>query len=317
MNVPTLADVSLYVFSFNRNQFLENCLRSIERCASGLNVTVIDDHSHDSGTRKVLARYKDMLRIIEPAQTKLLEHKTGGLYSNMRFAFRDAKAQSKKYALFLQDDMQIVRPIAADDMAATYRFFQANPNVAELHTCFMKRFYAEKDEACVILDASGEAYLRPSNYPGFSGFSAVGLFDVQRFEKLFGELKRGEYANNEYAQQKGIQMGLSAKPFMMWLPYPISHRGRRRNIPLKLVEGIAGCGFYPYATMQELTIQQFLDRDYEAVKPYAEDWLKSPSLRKAKMWSFAGGLSNLLARGGVHAWIGHILMRIKKTTGYL
>src|SRR5690606_8707842 len=98
------------------------------------------------------------------------------------------------------------------------------PNSAQLHTCFMKRFYQELDQQQMVEDPSGQAYLRPSNYPGYSGYSDVGLFHVERFFTLFGDLRNKEYDNNIFAQQNGIQMGISITPFMMWLPFPKSYR---------------------------------------------------------------------------------------------
>ena len=306
----TTDNLAVYVFSFNRGVFLENCLNSLLACDIQAPVTVIDDQSDDVPTQEVLERFKADFRIVTAGKASMSEHKTGGLYNNMRFAFRDAMESGKQYALFLQDDMQLVRPILDSDLEAADSFFAANPNAAELHTCFMKRFFKDRDEKLAKLDASEEAYLRPSSYPGFSGYSAVGLFDLKRFQELFGELQQGEYANNEFAQKNGLQMGISARPFMMWLPYPISHRGKKRHIPLKIVETIGGCGFYPLKIMPETAVERLLSRD-RSIRPYAEDWLECPRLRPIPVWSFAGGLSNLLARGGIRGRIGALLQRIR------
>ena len=303
-------DLVIYIFSFNRGRFLDNCLKSVAACAAGIPVTVVDDQSDDADTQEVLAKYRAKLEIVTAGEAEISEHKTGGLYNNMRFALRRAKESDKRFVLFLQDDMQLVRPILPRDINGAAAFFEANPNTAELHTCFMKRFFAERDERLTEPDASGEAYLRPSDYPGFSGFSAVGLFDIERVGTLFGELQQGEYANNEYAQKNNIQMGISSRPFMMWLPYPISHRGKTRNIPLQLVESVAGCGFYPYQIMTDKAVSQLLERPLEQ-RPYAEDWLECEPLKRTPVWSFAGGLSNLIARGGLRGWLGRRLYRIR------
>lgn len=303
-------DLAIYVFSFNRGQFLENCLQSVEACASGAPVTVIDDRSDDAYTLAVLKTFGRKLRVVTAGEAQISEHKTGGLYNNMRFAFNDARDSGKRFVLFLQDDMQLVRPILRRDITGAAAFFDVNPNAAELHTCFMKRYYADRDEQLTKPDASGEAYLRPSSYPGFSGFSAVGLFDIERVSELFGELQQGEYSNNEFAQKNGIQMGISTRPFMMWLPYPISHRGKHRNFPLQLVESLAGCGYYPYQIMTEERVARLLGRPLDQ-RPYAEDWLECEALKKVPVWSFAGGLSNLKARGGIRGLLGHWLYRLR------
>lgn len=306
----TIDELAIYIFSFNRGKFLANCLKSVAACAAGIPVTVIDDQSDDPDTQEILEKYRPQLKIVTAGEAEISEHKTGGLYNNMRFAFQDAQASGKRFVLFLQDDMQLVRPILPRDITGATAFFEANPNAAELHTCFMKRFFQSRDEQMTQPDASGEAYLRPSSYPGFSGFSAVGLFDIKRVNQLFGQLQQGEYANNEFAQKNGIQMGISSRPFMMWLPYPISHRGKTRNVPLQLVESVAGCGFYPYELMPEEAVSQLLERPLEQ-RPYAEDWLECAPLKRIPVWSFAGGLSNLIARGGLRGRLGRFLYRVR------
>lgn len=307
---PGIHDLVIYIFSFNRGRFLDNCLKSVAACAAEIPVIVIDDQSDDLHTQEILAKYRPHLKIVTAGEAEISEHKTGGLYNNMRFALQDAQNSGKRFVLFLQDDMQLVRPIMPRDITGAKAFFEANPNAAELHTCFMKRFFQTRDERLTLPDTSGEAYLRPSDYPGFSGFSAVGLFNIERVSQLFGQLQQGEYANNEFAQKNGIQMGISTRPFMMWLPYPISHRGKARNVPLQLVESLAGCGFYPYELMPEEVASHLLERPLEQ-RPYAEEWLECKPLERVPVWSFAGGLSNLIARGGVRGKFGRLLYRLR------
>ncbi len=307
---PSLADIKIYVFSFNRGEFLENCLRSIEICAADSEVLVIDDQSYEQKTKDVLDYFSDKFSLFLAGEADEIEYKTGGLYNNMRFAFSDARKKGFRYVLFLQDDMQLLRPILNDDILNAEKFFSANNNSAELHTCFMKRYFSERDEQLTEIDDSGTAYLRPSDYSGFSGFSAVGLFDVPRFFRLFGNLKQGEYYNNEFAQINNIQMGISTMPFMMWLPYPISHRGKKRNIPLQMIEFVGGCGFYPYKIMSGAEVTSLVNRDIKS-RPYAEKWLTVSGLENVRNWSFAGGVSNLLARGGMRWLIGRVFHRIK------
>lgn len=310
METITSNNLALYVFSFNRGRFLDNCMKSVQACAPELATTIIDDQSSDSATQEVLGAYESEFRIIRAGDGGEQEYKTGGLYNNMRFAFAEARRRGYAYVLFLQDDMQLVRPITESDLAGVDAFFQANPKAAELHTCFMKRFFATLDEEFAELDSSSEAYLRPSSYPGFTGFSAVGLFHLDRLDALFGDLRQGEYLNNEHAQREGIQMGFSSRPFMMWLPYPISHRGKERNLSLRLVEGLAGCGYYPYRIMSDGEVDAFVNRDLQK-KPFAEDWLEPVGLGRVPIWSFAGGLSNLYARGGIRARIASILQKLQ------
>ena len=133
----SMTDIRIYVFSFNRGVFLENCLRSIEICAPSCEVLVVDDQSNDQKTKDILKYFSDKFQILIVGEHAEVEHKTGGLNNNMSFAFSDAREKGFRYVLFLQDDMQLVRPLIDDDIVNAEKFFIANENSAELHTCFI------------------------------------------------------------------------------------------------------------------------------------------------------------------------------------
>lgn len=311
----SLADIKIYVFSFNKGVFLENCLRSIEVCAPSCEVVVIDDQSDDQKTKDVLNYFSDKFQILIAGKHDEVEHKTGGLNNNMSFALSDAREKDIQYVLFLQDDMQLVRPLLNDDIVNAEMFFSSNKNSAEMHTCFMKMLNADQEQHTRI-DNSGRAYIRtPGGRKGWSGFSDVGLFNVDRFFELFANFKltQGEYLNNKYAEKNNIQMGISINPFMMWLPYPVSYRGKNRSIPLRIIELFGGCGYYPYSVMSSSEVSAFTNRDIEK-RPYAEEWLTANDLNQVRFWSFSGGIANLIARGGIRAWLGRLLYKINSKT---
>lgn len=312
MHPVTKNNLAIYVFSYNRAKFLANCLTSLEECACpfGIEVTLVDDHSDDKTTIACIKRFENRLRLLSPPQSQSREHKTGGLHSNMRLAFNDAQSRGKQYVLCIQDDMQMARKIQERDLKSATTFFEQNPNSAQLYTCFLKNYFKERDQQLMKLDSSKEAYLRPLNYPGFTSYSDVGLFSLDRYYGLFGTLREGEHENNDFARSNGIQMGFLRNPFMMWLPYPVSMRAGRRSLTLQFVESIAGCGFYPYELMNDIEIDELFSKpDHEL--PIAEKWLRAPLLKNTSTWSFAGGLSNLLARGGLRGGVGKGLYYLK------
>jgi glycosyltransferase involved in cell wall biosynthesis len=312
MKVPSDVSLGIYVFSFNRGVFLENCLDSVRRCARGYETVLVDDGSTDPETVAVIDRHRRYFRSLEPQSGDVQALKTGGLYANMELAMQDARGRGHQLVLFLQDDMQLVRPLLERDLAAALDFFREEPRAAQLQTCFMKRYFEGEDDRVTVIDPTGTAYIRPDSSL-FSGFSAVGLFHVGRFTELFGSFHQGELANDDFAKRHGIRMGLAAHPFMMWLPYPISFRGQKRGFSLQLVERLAGCGFYPYEYMSPDAQARLLTRPQEQ-RPYAEDWLSPRYMRPARYWSFAGGNSNLRARGGWRGRLGSLLMRVRTST---
>lgn len=306
----------IYVFSYNRGSFLRNCLDSLQECAPEYQVTVIDDGSKDNETIEVLNDWKDQHEIIVVNNAAAGDQKTGGLHNNMNYAFNHARKNRIKYILFMQDDVQLVRRIQNTDLQRAINFFRSNQNSFELSTTFLKEKYQTWDKSRMTIDTSVQAYMREyvrkkSGMPGCVGFSDVGLFEVDRFFKLFGDLESSEVANEMKARERGISLGFDVFPFMHWLPYPISHRGKKRTLYHRLVEIIAGAGFHPIQYMSKEEENKFLNRPQD-VLPVAERFLISPTCPYARIWATEGGLDSLPPRGGWRNILEKLLRRVER-----
>jgi len=295
----------IYIFSYNRGIFLENCLLSVRDCAPQYKVTVIDDKSSDYSTLEVINKWRNTYEVISPRRSKHT-YKTGGLYNNMNYAMDHAAINKNTFALFLQDDMQLIRKITKSDMSDIHDFYLYNKNVIQYDTNFMK-FHTTPDN--LYVDGSGKGYLKPLNLD-YSGFTALGVFHVDRFFRMFGEFKSTERLNDEYARSNGIQRGYARNPFMMWLPNPISHRGKKRSLWLRVIEKISRAGFYPYTYMSPSEASSFLKRKITEF-PVAEDYLDCPGLTKKKKWAFVGGRSALYEQGGWRRIVGRVMKRVE------
>jgi len=287
----------IYIFSYNRGVFLDNALQSVRKCLPNCPVVIIDDNSSDPITLSALDKWREFYDVCSARNDYGEVHRLGGLHNNMRYAFRDAKNKRAKYVLFIQDDMQLIRPILPDDFHNFDFFFTNNPNSVQLQPCFLKMYLSDLDNEYMYLDKSGNAYLRPTNFPGYSGFSDVGLFNLERFYNLFEDVQEDEYHNNEYAINNEIQLGYYTYPFMMYLPFSFTHRGRRRSMGLRTIEWLGRSGYYPYDFLSMDDTRSFLNRDISQ-KPYAEKWLSCEGLNHIRQWSYSGGLARLYECGG-------------------
>lgn len=300
-----------YVFSYNRGYFLENCLASLERFTTDFfDLVIIDDGSTDQKTVDVLKKYSQQCKIFFPKKAEGYL-KTGGLYKNMNFALQDAQTNKVDFALFIQDDMQVVRKICKKDMERVQIFFNQNLDSAQLYTCFLKKCNKKWDDENTLLDISKNAYFRPIDGPRRSSFSAIGLINVQRFMKIFGKLKQSEHHNDIMGREKKLKMGLYVYPFMMWLPFPISYRGGKRSFYHRIKEVIAKSGFYPYEEMSMLSQDRLFHRSLEH-RPYAEDFLSCPPVQYMKQWSFTGVNYAFVEMGGWRSVLGIRLTWIEK-----
>jgi len=294
----------IYVFSYNRGIFLDNCLKSIQKCAFDYDATVVDDHSSDNYTLEVLKKWEKIYSVITPAE-EVSDYKIGGLYGNMNYAMNDAQKKKYKYALFIQDDMQLVRNILQKDIKMIEKYFNENKKCVQYYPCFFKS-YTKKNKNNRSLNNSKIVYFKKIELQ-YSGFSAIGVFQVKRFKKLFDKFEKRERTMDNKARKKGIQKGEAVYPFMSYLPHPVSYRNKRKSFVHLLTEKISGAGFYPIDYMDEESIKILFYRDPNLI-PYAEDYLNAPGI-KSIPWSFAGGVTALYEQGGLRRVIGRIIKR--------
>ena len=113
----------VFVFSFNRGRFLLNCIKSIDSFLDGFEVVIVDDESTDKDTQNVLAAVSKRHRVLKNDGVGEYEEKTGGLAGSMNMAMAYAAERGYEYALFIQDDMQLVRPVLNEDFSNISSYF--------------------------------------------------------------------------------------------------------------------------------------------------------------------------------------------------
>lgn len=302
----------IYLFSFNRGKFLQNCIHSIETCLPGLPLTIVDDRSTDSETVAVLQDVGVRHEVVYTTPGGISEHKTGGLSAGMNLAMSLAQAQGHEHVLFLQDDMQVVRPFLAEDHRRTVDYFNAVPNTIQVSTNFCRTLSSPGFFDNFDANSEASSYIRKTGREsGKSGFSATGVFSVSRFFGLFESFEVGEYRNSRKAIQRGLVCGRSMYPFTSWLPYPTSYRGRSRSLTHQLFEHFGRSGFHPIETMDESAVRSLLNRDVRREPPLMEVYLRSPTAPRSDIWSTGGGEYNFLAYGSVLARVYTSLRRVK------
>lgn len=304
----------VFVFSYNRGRFLENCVISIEACLPAAPITIIDDRSTDPNTGEVLRTLAKRYEVVHSNPQGLTEHKTGGLSGGMNLAMSLAKARGHEHVLFLQDDMQLVRPVLPRDLDAIVSYFDAIPNTIQLSSNFGRALSAPDffDKFDVHTEAS--CYLRRLGMEsGKSGFSDTGVFSVSRYSQLFGSFVLGELGNSQKAIQRGLRCGRSLYPFSSWLPYPTSFRGKHRSIQHRMFEYLGRSGYYPIDLMSDKSVDRLFARDPRADCAQMEEYLHSPGCPRADIWSTGGGEYNFLAYGSPPARLYAMLRAAKQT----
>ncbi|MCS3904380.1 glycosyltransferase involved in cell wall biosynthesis [Methylohalomonas lacus] len=307
MNIEK-ASIAIYVFSYNRAEYLENCLKSIDTHSYYRDITIIDDVSSDFSTVKLLKKLECGYRVVYSNETSCDHIRYGGLYNNMNWAIGDAQNRKLKRVLFIQDDMQLIRQFGPQEYNDIDHFFRNNRRSVQYYSCFLKSKHRNVDEQSLVPDLSCTAYICNSKFhPGFRFFSDVGVFDIDRFKLNFQYFEGDERDNNLKAINRNLVMGLSMRPFMMWLPFPESHRGKKRSVKHNLIESLGGAGFHPVDELEHSKINLL-----EKKLPFAEDFLHSPAIGQCRWWSTEGGLENLLARYGWRHILAKLIRKLER-----
>ena len=269
------------VFSFNRGQFLRNCIKSIETCAPQSEIVVFDDYSDDPETTDVLRQIKVKHRVMQPRHSS--RHHLGGLYGNMQSALEYCK--NKELVCYLQDDTQIVRSLDEQDYFIINKAFDELPDLGFLHPCFMKGINKDRLD-CYIYEEDSRLYFRgPTQRSSGRFFSAMLIMKPKRVLEKGWQFQSSEPLNNRQAEALFQPMGYLFSPFAMWLPDVPAYRGKRKTLGLKLAEKKRGCGYFPFREMTANQIKSFRNRPASTL-PVAEDYLSCQTAAPSSPWAY-------------------------------
>jgi len=270
------------VFSYNRGQFLENCIKSIEVCSPNSKITIFDDNSSDSETQKILDQYKSVHTVIQPAPSDAVTSKFGGLYANMQMALN--KLPSTGLACFLQDDMQMVRLVNSIDIACFNRFFEEYKNAALIHPAFLKAQNRMRDIENVECSHVKGVYFRKHRAQSAGvNFSAIVICCLDRLKNQNWQFEAREKLNDDKCERCFGRMGFLSNPFCAWLPYVPAFRGKSKTIALKIAERVRNCGFHPYKILDEDRLDALVSAGEDTL-PFAEDYLELRGINFPKPW---------------------------------
>jgi Glycosyl transferase family 2 len=271
------------VFSFNRGPFLANCLLSLRTLAPDFPVVVVDDGSTDPATREVLAALPAGVTLMEPKSRG--PARLGGLYNNMQAALTEV---ADDLLVFLQDDMQIVRPVGAAEAESIARFFTHYPRAAFLHPCFLKGTRRAKEQRRMEQSALPDICFRgpEESSRGSHWFQAVSIVHAPRLRAAGWKFAPTEAENAVQARPHFSRMGLMAFPFLHWLPDVPVWRGKKKSWCISFAERMAGTEPKVFAPLEGPALTQFLARP-ASVLPFAEDFLTCPGHRVKRPFQYS------------------------------
>ncbi len=271
------------VFSFNRGRFLKNCVTSIETCAPGHSIAIFDDNSDDHETIEILEDYRQKYKVFQPRENTQSRHHLGGLYGNMQRAFEEYG--DAELLCYLQDDTQMVRRLADDDIDRIEKAFEKAPSLNFINPCFIRGINFTKGAEYSYNPDLGLYFREHSQRSSGTYFSALLIMKPKRLKAVGWSFGSSEPENNQAAAKMFMSMGYLYAPYAMWLPEVPAYRGKKKTLGLKLAEKKRKCGYYPFALLSDSEIAKLKARN-ESRLPIAEDFLHCADYEPPKPWAY-------------------------------
>lgn len=268
--------IQVFIFSFNRGPLLENCVSSALNCLPKADITIYDDKSYNKQTIRALKRIKNIgVRIIRPQKIPREDFSKprGGLYNNMRDVIENHLDPSAfDYVLFVQDDMQFVRPLQAADYDSFEDVFSKNERVLFLYPVF-NRGSSDPSAHRLFPSQTSFAFVREKEYE-YGGFSAVFLARSDRLSRYKWELPNNEEETSTVALAHHGPMYEYPIPFLAYLPAPRGYRFKRTTLAIRIWDRLyTGC--FPISYLNETDVERMRSL-FPQKTATAEEFLESP-----------------------------------------
>lgn len=271
MNSLTSTRLEVAVFSFNRGDYLRNCVESVRRNIPFAKIRIFDDLSDDVDVLEYLESCNE--EVIKPSAIGVSKH--GGLYSNMQNALDTSAAD---YILFLQDDVQLVRPVAQEEFSEISAKFPADHGF--MSVSFVKGARAKKYQRIYDWNSEHSLFRATSsssdeNERDIHCYFDVGLCRVSTVRQAGWRFASSERENMVAAAKQFGPISLVRDPFVFFCPQVRFFRQRRPSLSGRLAARFVNGPVF-FEDMAPDLVGRLKARP-DGVLPVAEDWL-TPNL---------------------------------------
>jgi glycosyltransferase involved in cell wall biosynthesis len=271
--------IDVAIFSYNRPAYLKNCVDSVQRNIPGARIRVFDDNSDDPETTAYLASLGAI--VVTADQAGPARH--GGLYSNMQRAFESC---SGTYLLMLQDDVQIVRPVDAQDLDDIDAIFASDARAAFVSVLFMRGRTLRRYRRQLVAQPQRGVYDAPGHQSlhkllGRQAYFDISLWHVARLRQANWAVEDSESANIAKARALFSTMPTMKTPFVFFCLEVPFFRNRSQTWAARIARRRSAGAIKAFHDMSLLTLATFRARDM-IEWPVAEDWLTptAPHVRR-------------------------------------
>lgn len=210
-----LEALTIAVMTYNRPDYLRNCIASLDRHAPDATIHIFDDQSKDTDQLAYLEELagKDNIKIF-PGSGEKSQH--GGLYRNMQLALDTCKTE---ILLFLQDDTQLVRRITSADINIIKGVFESF-NTGFIYPFFWKWRMALRGRFALLIDQDFGIYRPKSSWlhkPDYQ-YADVCIASVSKLRAANWKFAPSEEKNGLQASNIFDGMAYLSKPIGYYCP---------------------------------------------------------------------------------------------------
>lgn len=275
--------ITFCIFSFNRGNFLKNCVESIKQCIPQSDIIIFDDDSNDADTLAYLDSVASSCRVVGPETEGVKKH--GGLYHNMNAALHICR--DRRLVCFLQDDTQVVRPVEDSELQSVAKLFDEHKELGFVHPCFVRGSDPKKRSLTPLEGPENFLFFRKDT--GQSAgihYSDLVVFNPKRLIDAGWHFMQSEPDNDKQARETFGMMAYMWLPFAMWLPEAPAYRGKHKTFGLKLAERKKQAGFYPFKLWSDIDLAN-ARATKERRLPIAEEYLQCFPHDPPKPWTYS------------------------------
>ena len=257
--------VEVAIFSYNRPAYLKNAVGSVRRNIPEGRLRIYDDGSDDP---EMCAYLEEMSYSVARTGSEA-SSKHGGLYENMQ---RALDAAQEDYLILMQDDTQIVRSFAPDDLLAIEAAFEAFPEAGFVSVMFMKGERRRRYGRVLLNDEVLGLYRSKSLQEEIvQSYYDVVLCHVPRLRAAGWQFEQTEPANMRQARRLFGEMPILRNPFMFFCPEVPFFRDKKQSLAARMAARRSKGPVF-FQDMEASEADRFKARGLQEW-PYAEDWL--------------------------------------------
>lgn len=300
----------VFIFSFQRGRYLQRLLNGLAEFFPSVPVHVLDDGSQDDHTKSVLRGHKGP--VTDSSKLPRLSaqpSRVGSLYEGMNFALHEL-CDPDDFALLIQDDLQIVRPVGESELRAMCQ------ELTRLRTPFGSVVFQKVQRPLVRVDSAIFPHAPEDGIVG-EGYADLSLVDVRKVREAAFYVETEKQASARALDTWGKRV-LAKNPFLAFTPWPESYRYRKRAFSQAVWEVVSGYsrirGLNSWTPIRGEELIRFLSRPAEEL-PIATRYLnlEQPISRGAISYGGTPSLSpkpvrraieiELRIRHKLHSWL--------------